>query len=176
LMHGGRRGDHRARRSAAEDSGSYKTCATISLPALLQASFIELDKIKVGLNIFAPGSARFFEEMIKARAFCRGIRMARDHFLVPMFDRIGRMFRSILIDPIEYLSVIVKTIGDFFELVAVKLEKSEKVFVEADGFVVISVKQPFAMQTGLVDQTRQMNVATKFLVGTARSQLLHEAI
>src|SRR5213082_1724633 len=49
-------------------------------------------------------------------------------------------------------------------------------FVEADGFVVISVKQPFAMQTGIVDQTRQMNVATKFLVGTARSQFLHEAI
>src|SRR5205085_1355003 len=87
-----------------------------------------------------------------------------------MFDRIGRMFRSILIDPIEYLGVIVKTIGDFFEVVAVKLEKSKKMFVEADGFVVISVKQPFAMQTGLVDQTRQMNVATKFLVGTARPQ------
>src|SRR5438309_11783110 len=93
-----------------------------------------------------------------------------------MFDRIGRMFRSILIDPIEYLGVIVKTIGDFFEVVAIKFEKSEKMFVEADGFVVIAVKQPFAMQTGLVDQTRQMNIATELLVGTARSQFLHEAI
>src|SRR5438477_9688395 len=93
-----------------------------------------------------------------------------------MFDRIGRMFRSILIDPIEYLGVIVKTIGDFFEVVAVKLEKGEKMFVEADRFVVIAVKQPFAMQTGLIDQTRQMNITTEFLVGTARSQLLHEAI
>src|SRR2546430_3484084 len=53
------------------------------------------------------------------------------------------------------------SIGDFFEVVAVKLEKSEKMFVEADGFVVISVKQPFAMQTGLVDQTRQMNVRSE---------------
>ena len=114
--------------------------------------------------------------MIKARAFCRGIRMARDHFLVPMLDRIGRMFRSILIDPIEDLGVIVKTIGNFFEFVAVKFEKGEKMFVEANGFVVIAVKQPFAMQTGLVDQTRQMNIATKFLVRTARSQFLHEAI
>src|SRR5439155_1445695 len=145
-------------------------------PALLQTSFIKLNQIEIGLNIFAPGAARFFEEMIKARVFCRGIRMARNHFLVPMFDRIGRVFRSILIDPIEHLGIIVKTIGDFFKVVAVKLEKGEKMFVEADRFVVIAVKQPFAMQTGLVDQTRQMNIAAELLVGTARSQLLHEAI
>src|SRR5439155_5358870 len=145
-------------------------------PALLQTSFIKLNQIEIGLNIFAPGAARFFEEMIKARVFCRGIRMARNHFLVPMFDRIGRVFRSILIDPIEHLGIIVKTIGDFFKVVAVKLEKGEKMFVEADRFVVIAVKQPFAMQTGLVDQTRQVNIAAELLVGTARSQLLHEAI
>src|SRR5437867_2700743 len=102
--------------------------------------------------------------------------MTRNHFLVPMLDRIGRMFRSIFVDPIEYLGVIVKTIGDFFKVVAVKLEKGEKMFVEADGFVVIAVKQPLAMQTGFIDQPRQMNIAAKFLVGTARSQLLHEAI
>src|SRR5882757_8626396 len=86
------------------------------------------------------------------------------------------MFRSILIDPSEYFGIVVKTIGDFLKLVAVKLEKGEKMLVEADGFVVIAVKQPFAMQTGLIDQTRQMNVAAELLVGTARSQLLHEAI
>src|SRR5438445_4314897 len=114
--------------------------------------------------------------MIKSGAFGGGIWMPRDHFLVPMFDRIGRMFRSILIDPTEDFGIVVKTIGDFFKVVAVKLEKGEKMFVEADRFVVIAVKQPFAMQTGLVDQTRQMNIATEFLVGTARSQLLHEAI
>src|SRR2546423_11195026 len=86
------------------------------------------------------------------------------------------MFRSILIDPSEYFGIVVKTIGDFLKLVAVKFEKGEKMLVEADGFVVIAVKQPFAMQTGLVDQTRQMNIAAELLVGTARSQLLHEAI
>src|SRR5438309_7703378 len=102
--------------------------------------------------------------------------MTRDHFLVPMFNRIGRMFRSIFIDPIEHLGVIVKTIGDFFKVVAIKLEKGEKMFVEANGFVVIPVKQAFAMQTRLVDQTRQMNIAAELLVGTARSQLLHDAI
>src|SRR2546430_12499647 len=85
------------------------------------------------------------------------------------------MFRSILIDPSEYLGIVVKTIGDFFKLVAVKFEKGEKMLVEAYGFVFIAVKQPFAMQTGLVDQTRQMNIAAELLVGTARSQLLHEA-
>src|SRR5882757_6185918 len=86
------------------------------------------------------------------------------------------MFRSILIDPSEYFGIVVKTIGDFLKLVAVKLEKGEKMLVEADSFVVIAVKQPFAMQTGFVDQTRQMNIAAKLLVGTARSQLLHEAV
>src|SRR5438270_3771289 len=102
--------------------------------------------------------------MIKARAFGGGIWMPRDHFLVPMFDRIVRMFRSILIDPTEDLGIVVKTIGDFFKVVAVKLEKGEKMLVEADRFVAIAVKQPFAMQTGLVNQTRQMNIATEFLV------------
>src|SRR5207302_8038539 len=114
--------------------------------------------------------------MIKTRTFGGGIWMPRDHFLVPMFDRIGRMFRSILIDPTEDFGIVVKTIGNFFKVVAVELEKGEKMFVEADGFVVIAVKQPFAMQTGLVDQTRQMNIAAELLVGTARSQFLHEAI
>src|SRR5205814_3324528 len=97
--------------------------------------------------------------MIKARAFGGGIWMPRDHFLVPMFDRIGRMFRSILIDPSEDLGIAVKTIGDLFKVVALKLKKGEKMFVESDRFVVIAVKQPLAMQTGLVDQARQMNIA-----------------
>src|SRR5207237_1265753 len=111
--------------------------------------------------------------MIKTRTFGGGIWMPRDHFLVPMFDRVGRMFRSILINPSEDLGIVVKTIGDFFKVVAVKLEKGEKMFVESDRFVVIAVKQPFAMQTGLVDQTRQMNIAAELLVGTARSELLY---
>jgi hypothetical protein len=144
--------------------------------ALFQATFVELDEIEIRLNIFAPSAARFFEEMIKSRAFCRGIWMARDHFLVPVLDRIGRMFRSIRIDPTEDLGVVVKAIGDFFEVVAIKLEKGEKMFVEANGLVVVTVKQTFAMQAGLVDQTRQMNIAAKLFVGTARSQFLHEAI
>src|SRR5882762_7123781 len=108
--------------------------------------------------------------MIKSRSFGGGIWMTRDHFLVPMFDGIRRMFRSILIDPTEDLGIVVKTIGDFFKVVAVKLEKGEKMFVEADRFVVIAVKQPFAIQTGLVEQTRQMNIAAELFVGTARSQ------
>ena len=118
---------------------------------LLQPALVELDEIEIGLNIFAPGATGFFEKMIKARAFCRGIRVARDHFLVPMFDRLGRMFRSIFVDPVKNRGVIVKTIGDFFEVVAVKFEKGENMFVEANGFVVITVKQSFTMQAGLID-------------------------
>src|SRR2546423_9590304 len=98
---------------------------------LFQPSLIELDEIEISPNIFATGAAGFFQEMIKSGAFGGGIWMARDHFLVPIFDRIGRMFRSMLIEPAEYLGIIVEAISDFFEVLAVKFEKGEKMFVEA---------------------------------------------
>jgi len=143
---------------------------------LFQPPFIKLDEVEISLNIFATAATGFLEEMIETRAFCRGIRMAGDHFLVPMFDRIGRILRAVLNDPIEDFSVVIKTIGDFFEVVAIELKESEKMFVESNRLVVVAVEQTFAMQPGFVDQTRQMNIAAKFFVGTARSQLLHEAI
>ena len=46
-------------------------------------------------------------------------------------------------------------------------------FIEADGFVVVTIEQSFPMQSGLIDQTRQMHVTAKFLVRTAWMQSLH---
>src|SRR5206468_12461927 len=41
------------------------------------------------------------------------------------------------------------------------------------GFIVVTVKQSFAVQPGLIDQTRQMHVTAQLLVRTARMQSLH---
>src|SRR5215469_6910555 len=47
-------------------------------------------------------------------------------------------------------------------------------FVEADGLVVIAVKQSFTMKARFVDQARKMDIPSQPLVGTARKQLLHQ--
>ena len=46
--------------------------------------------------------------------------------------------------------------------------------IKADGFIVITVEQPFAMQPCLINQTRQMNITAEFLVRTAWMQSSHE--
>jgi hypothetical protein len=46
-------------------------------------------------------------------------------------------------------------------------------FIEANGLVVVAVKQSFPVQPGFIDQTRQMHVAAQFLVRTAWMQSLH---
>jgi hypothetical protein len=48
-------------------------------------------------------------------------------------------------------------------------------FVEPDGFVVVTVEQAFAVQLRLVNQTRQMDITAEFLVRTAWMQSSHEA-
>ena len=60
-----------------------------------------------------------------------------------------------------------------FEGIALDFEKAQEMLVEADGLVVVAVEQAFAMQLGLVDQTREMNVAAEFFVWTARMQSSH---
>jgi hypothetical protein len=47
-------------------------------------------------------------------------------------------------------------------------------FVEADGFVIVAVKQTFAVKLRLVDQAREMNITPKLFVRTARMQSSHE--
>src|SRR6266513_4057274 len=48
-------------------------------------------------------------------------------------------------------------------------------FVEPDGFVVVTVEQAFAVQPRLVNQTRQMDITAEFLVRTAWMQSSHES-
>jgi hypothetical protein len=43
--------------------------------------------------------------------------------------------------------------------------------VEANRFVVVPVQQTFAMELGLVDQPRQMDIAAQFLIRTPRMEL-----
>ncbi len=61
-----------------------------------------------------------------------------------------------------------------FERVAVDFQKTEKMFVESDSFIVVAVEQPFAMEPGLVDQARKMDVAAELFVRTARMQSSHD--
>jgi len=86
------------------------------------------------------------------------------------------VFCPVFVDPLKYLAVVIKAASDFFKVVAVKFKKGEKMFVETDGFVVVTVEQTLSMQPCLIDQTRQVYVAAKFFVRTAGAQFLHEAI
>src|SRR5437879_10577469 len=60
-----------------------------------------------------------------------------------------------------------------FKSVAIEFEEAEKMFVEADGFIIVTVEEALAMQLGLVDQTGEMNVAAELFVRTARMQSSH---
>ena len=113
--------------------------------------------------------------MGEARFLRGGIGMSRDHRRVPMVDRFGRMFRAVLFHPLENGLVVVQFVGGFFEPIGIQSQKSQEMFVEPNGFIVVSVEQSFAMQFCLVDQTGQMHVPSQLFVGTAWTQLLHRA-
>src|SRR5436190_17657342 len=49
-------------------------------------------------------------------------------------------------------------------------------FVEPDGFIIVTVEEALAVKPGFVDQTWQMHIAAKFLVRTAGMQSLHGEI
>ena len=82
------------------------------------------------------------------------------------------MLGAVFFDPLKNRAVVVETIGCFFEVVAVQLEKREQVLIETDGLVIVSVKKPLAMELRLVDQTRQMHVTAQTVVRAPRDQLL----
>jgi hypothetical protein len=69
--------------------------------------------------------------------------------------------------------VVIELIGDLLKGIAIEFQKRQQMLIEANGFIVVAVKQSFAMQSGLVDQTRQMHIAAEFLIGTARMQPCH---
>lgn len=61
--------------------------------------------------------------------------------------------------------------GRFFERVTIELEKGQEMFIETNRLVIVTIEQALAMQLGLVDETRKMDVATQLLVGTPRIRL-----
>src|ERR1700730_11611108 len=111
--------------------------------------------------------------MAETRLLRGGVGVSRDHRFIPMFDFVRRMLGRILANPVQDRIVFFEPMDGFFECIAIKFKKTEEMFVEADGLVVITIEKPFAMQLRLVDQTREMNVAAEFLVRTARMQSSH---
>src|SRR6267143_6415086 len=83
------------------------------------------------------------------------------------------MMGSVCLHPVSNCVILVQPGDDFFKRVAVNFQKSQQMLVESDSFIVVTVEQAFAMKPGLVDQTRQMHIAAKFLVRTAWMQSLH---
>jgi hypothetical protein len=82
--------------------------------------------------------------MIEAFCFHRGIGMARDHRVVPLFPFFGWMLGAIFADPLENGRVI-ELVRHLFEDVGIKFQEGEQMLVEANGFVVIAIKQSLAM-------------------------------
>src|ERR1700737_1196157 len=111
--------------------------------------------------------------MTEAGFFGGGVGMPRNHRLVPVFDLVARMFYAALFDPTQNCVVVLQTMNRVFESIAVEFEKAEEMFVEPDRLVIVTIKQSLAMELGLVDQTRKMNVAAEFFVWTARMQSSH---
>src|SRR2546430_16252451 len=97
-----------------------------------------------------------------------GVRMSRDHCFVPVFDFFSGMSDGVSLDPFQDSVVFFQTMHRLLKCVAVDLEKAEKMFVEADVLVVVSVKQAFAMELRLIAQARKVNVAAALFVRTAR--------
>src|ERR1043166_6404612 len=129
---------------------------------------VELNQIKIRPDVGAVFPPRFFEEMKEARAFFGNVGVARDHWLVPFLDFLRRMLGGVLLHPFQHFIVARKPVRGFLERVAVQLQKSEQMFVEADSFIVVSVEESLPVQARFVDQAREMNVAAQFLVRTTR--------
>src|SRR5205809_2495794 len=111
--------------------------------------------------------------MDETRLFGGGVGVPRNHRLVPLFNCFGGMSGPVFLHPLQNCVVFLQPVNNLFKCVAVEFEKREQVFIEPNGFIVVTVKQSFAVQPGLIDQTRQMHVTAQLLVRTARMQSLH---
>jgi hypothetical protein len=141
-------------------------------PALLfQTAFVEFDEIEISFDIFPAVSARFLEEVKETRLLRGRIGVPGDHGLIPFFDSLFRMPDCMLPYPVQDGRIIVQTMGRFFKGITIDLEKGQEMFIETNGLVVVAVKQPLAMELGLIDQTRQMDEATQLLVRAPRMRL-----
>ena len=83
------------------------------------------------------------------------------------------MFQAVLFNPSQDRLIVFQTMHRLFKSVAIEFEEAEKMFIEADRFIIVTVEEALAMQLGLVDQTGEMNVAAELFVRTARMQSSH---
>src|SRR6476646_10019738 len=112
--------------------------------------------------------------MVKSGFLGGGVRMTRNHSLVPMLDFRGRMFDRALMHPTQDGIVFLEAMHCVFELVSVDLQKAEEMFVEPDCLVVVAVEKAFAVESSFIDQARQMDIIAELFVRTARMQSAHE--
>ena len=82
-------------------------------------------------------------------------------------------FDSVLRDPLQNRFVVLVQLATSSNASPSNFEKRQQMLVEPNGLIVVAIEQASAMKSGLIDQTRQMHVSAKFLVGTARVQSLH---
>src|SRR5205809_4036284 len=70
------------------------------LHSSFQSSFIKLDQIEIGPNIFAALAPCLFEKMEEARLFGSGVGMPGSHCLVPLLNLFRRILCSIFLHPL----------------------------------------------------------------------------
>ena len=61
------------------------------------------------------------------------------------------MRRAILLDPVEDGGIVIEPMSGLLKRIWIQLQKGQKMFIEPDGFVIVSVEQPLPMQLGLVN-------------------------
>src|SRR5437660_4058808 len=99
--------------------------------------------------------------MQEARLLCSSIGPARNHRLIPMLDRSRRMLCAALLDPVKDGSVVIEPIRRLFKRIGIQFQKGEKMLIEPDSFIIISVEQSLPVKPGFVNQPRQMHIAAQ---------------
>ncbi len=131
------------------------------------------EKVEISTDIFATTPPASFRKCRNRAFFTAESGCSRYHCLVPFFNRFRRVFAPfsaiharIAPSSSMRLAASSKASGSNFE-------KSQQMFIESNGFVIVSVEQTFAMQFCFVDQTRQMHVAAEPFVGTPWENFAH---
>ena len=64
------------------------------------------------------------------------------------------MLCAVFLDPLEDGGGVIEPIRSLFKRIWIQFQKGEKMFIEPDSFIIISVEQPFLVKPGLVNQPR----------------------
>ena len=139
---------------------------------LFQSAFVELDQVEICADILPvlrrPLPSRNAENALSSTAVsgCREIIAS-----IPFFDLLPPNVST----PFSSIHFRIAWSSSSRSAASSKASgfssRSEQMFVEPDGLVVVAVKQTFAMQLRLVDQARQMHVTAEPFVRTPRKEL-----